>query len=145
VNGDWQLIKPRELFMRTHKDLEVWRLAINFAEYIYTITRQYPREEIYGLVSQIRRAAVSISANISEGAARRTRKEFIQFLYIARASASELDTLLEISKRTNMTEVKMIENARQQNIILTKMLSALIKRLNLPANHQSPITNHHSP
>ena len=117
--------------MKTHKDMDVWNMAIDFAEYIYSITRQYPREELYGLVSQMRRAVVSISANISEGAARRTRKEFIQFLYIARASASELDTLLEISKRTNMIEVEQIENARQQNIILTKMLTALIKRLSL--------------
>jgi len=83
----------------------------------------------------MRRAAVSINANISEGAARRTWKKFIQFLYIARASASVLDTLLEISKRTNMIEVDQIEKARQQNIILTKMLTALIKRLNLSSNH----------
>jgi four helix bundle protein len=121
--------------MKTHKDMDVWSKAIDFAEYIYIITRQYPREELYGLVSQMRRAVVSISANISEGAARRSTKEFIQFLYIARASASELDTLLEISKRTNMIKIEEIENAREQNVVLTKMLTALIKRLNLSSNH----------
>jgi len=121
--------------MKTHKDMDVWSKAIDFAEYIYIITRQYPREELYGLVSQMRRAVVSISANISEGAARRSTKEFIQFLYLARASASELDTLLEISKRTNMIKIEEIENAREQNVVLTKMLTALIKRLNLSSNH----------
>ena len=115
--------------------MDVWKNAITIAEYIYHITRHYPKEELYGLVSQMRRAVVSISANISEGAARRTRKEFIQYLYIARASASELDTLLEISKRTNMTEVEKIEQVKQQNVILTKMLTALIKRLNLSSDH----------
>jgi len=89
----------------------------------------------YGLVSQMRRAAVSISANISEGAARKSRKEFIQFLYIARASSSELDTLLEISKRTRMTEEGNIHNAKQMNLTLIKMLTALINRLTLPKDH----------
>ena len=121
--------------MKTHRDLDVWMLAISYAEYIYLITRYFPREELYGLVSQMRRAVVSISTNISEGAARRSRKEFIQFLYIARASAVELETLLEISKRTNMTSSDNIEHARQQNLKLTKMLSALIKRMNLLKNH----------
>ena len=121
--------------MKTHKDMDIWKIAVEFAEYIYLITRRYPREELYGLVSQMRRAVVSIATNISEGAARRTTKEFIQFLYIARASASELDTLLEISKRTNMTGVEEINNAQQQNIILMKMLTALIKQLNLSLNH----------
>ena len=121
--------------MKSHKDMDVWNLAIDFAENVYSITREYPRDELYGLVSQMRRAAVSISANISEGAARKSRKEFLHFLYIARASSSELDTLLEISKRTNMTGEENIQNARQMNLTLIKMLTALINRLTLPTDH----------
>jgi len=115
--------------MRTHKDLDVWKKAIDFSETIYSITKMYPREEIYGLVSQMRRAVVSISANISEGASRNSTKEFIRFLYISRASASELDTLLEISSRTNMAKSDELTNAKEENIILMKMISALINSL----------------
>jgi len=118
--------------MKTHKDLDVWNRAIDFSETIYKITKEYPREEIYGLVSQMRRAVVSISANISEGAARNSRKEFMRFLYIARASASELDTLLEISSRINIAKHDLT-NAKEENVILMKMLSALINSLG--ANH----------
>ena len=111
--------------MRSHKDLDVWNKAIDFSEIIYNITKEYPRDEIYGLVSQMRRAVISISANISEGAARRSRKEFIQFLYIARGSASELDTLLEISNRTKMTASEAIMSAQHETHILMKMLSSI--------------------
>ncbi|MCS3902440.1 four helix bundle protein [Methylohalomonas lacus] len=90
--------------MKTHRDLDVWHIAIELAENIYVLTREFPNQEIYGLVSQIRRSAVSISANLAEVGARNTRKEFLQFLYYARASSSELDTLLEIAKRPNMAE-----------------------------------------
>lgn len=126
--------------MKSHKNLDVWNKAIDFSETIYMITKDYPREEIYGLISQMRRAVVSISANISEGAARKSTKEFIQFLYIARGSASELDTLLEISSRTNMAKNDRLTNAKKENLILMKMLSALINSLN--TNHKSQVTNH---
>ncbi|MGH8119715.1 MAG: four helix bundle protein [Gammaproteobacteria bacterium] len=133
MNGDWKII--RRAGMKTHRDLDVWKLAINYAKYIYLITRHFPKEELYGLVSQMCRAVVSISTSISEGAARRSRKELKQFLYIARASAVELETLLEISKRTNMTSSDNIEIAKRQNESLITMLSALIKRLNtIPIN-----------
>ena len=85
--------------LRNHKDLKVWEKSIDLAEEIYKITKNFPKEELYGITSQIRRAAVSISANIAEGAARNSNKEFIQFLYIALGSLSELETELIISKR----------------------------------------------
>ena len=115
--------------MKDHKDLVVWRKSIDFAGEIYSITKEYPREEQFGLVTQLRRAVVSISANIAEGASRKSRKEYLHFLYIARASASELDTLLEISIRTSMLKNEIISNAKKNNLVLIKMLTALIKRL----------------
>lgn len=77
---------------RKHHDLRVWQESMRLAKDIYKATEQFPREETYALTSQMRRAAVSIPSNISEGAARRGPKEFLQFLTIARGSLSELET-----------------------------------------------------
>lgn len=84
--------------MKSHHELKVWRTAIKLAKSVYELTREFPKEELYGLTSQMRRAATSIASNIAEGAARNGTKEFIQFLYIAVGSANELDTHVEISK-----------------------------------------------
>ena len=77
---------------RKHHDLHVWQEARVLVKDVYTVTKQFPREEIYALTSQMRRAAVSVPSNISEGAARTSKKEFLQFLSIARGSLSELET-----------------------------------------------------
>ena len=89
--------------MKSHKDLDVWQAAIELAKTIYHTTRSYPKEERYGLVTQMRRSAVSIAANIAEGAARHGTREYIQFLYVAVGSATELDTQISTSQnyRTN--------------------------------------------
>jgi four helix bundle protein len=84
--------------VRKHHELKAWQEAMQLVKEIYRVTRDFPKEEIFGLVSQMRRAAVSIPSNISEGAARGGDREFIQFLIIARGSLSELETQLLISK-----------------------------------------------
>jgi four helix bundle protein len=86
--------------IKTHKDLEVWQKAIDLVEKTYCITKTFPHDELYGLTSQIRRAAVSIPSNIAEGAARQTNKEYIQYLYVALGSLSELETQFIVAKRT---------------------------------------------
>jgi len=78
--------------IKTHKDLDVWKEAVQLVKGVYKWTEGLPREESYGLTAQLRRAAVSIPSNIAEGAARDSRREFIQFLYIALGSLSELET-----------------------------------------------------
>jgi four helix bundle protein len=83
--------------VRKHHELKAWQEAMELVKEIYQVTRDFPKEEIYGLVSQMRHAAVSIPSNISEGAARGGDREFIQFLIIARGSLSELETQLLIS------------------------------------------------
>jgi len=76
--------------MKTHKDLIVWQKSINFVTKIYKETNSFPNTELYGLTSQLRRASVSVPSNIAEGAARNTDKEYVRFLFIARASAAEI-------------------------------------------------------
>ena len=83
---------------RKHHDLHVWQESMALTKEIYTATGHFPREEIYALTNQMRRAAVSIPSNIAEGAARTSNKEFLQFLSIARGSLSELETQVILSE-----------------------------------------------
>ena len=82
---------------RPHRELEVWTKAMGFVIEVYRITSKFPKSEIYGLTSQLRRASVSIPSNLAEGAGRKGNKEFMQFLNIAQGSISELDTQLELA------------------------------------------------
>ncbi len=116
--------------MKTHKDLIVWQKSINFVTRIYEETKSFPKEEIYGLVSQLRRAAVSIPSNIAEGAARNTDKEYARFLFIARASASEIETQLIIAENLNFnTNKEGNYQLRKELLEISKMLTALINRI----------------
>lgn len=81
---------------KPHKRLDVWRLPIELVTEVYKIAKSLPQEETYNFTSQIKRAAISIPSNIAEGAARNTKREFINFLHITQGSLSELDTHLEI-------------------------------------------------
>ncbi|SRR5258706_11258615 len=83
--------------VRPHYNLQAWKSAMVLVKDVYTLTREFPKEEIYGLMSQMRRAAVSIPSNLAEGAARNGSKEFVQFLGVAKGSLSELETQLLIS------------------------------------------------
>ncbi|MDH5379455.1 MAG: four helix bundle protein [Cyclobacteriaceae bacterium] len=105
--------------MKTHKDLEIWQLGIDLVELVYAMTKGFPKDELYGLTSQMRRAAVSVPSNIAEGAARQGKKENLQFLYIALGSLSELETQHLISLRLNYSTDKenlseLIEKLRRK-------------------------------
>jgi four helix bundle protein len=80
-----------------HKDLDVWKESMLFAKGVYLITNTFPKEELYGITSQIRRSVVSVPSNIAEGAARSSDKEFIHFLYISLGSLTEAETQLILS------------------------------------------------
>jgi len=88
-----------------HKDLEAWKQAMCLVEDVYKVSARFPKQEIYGLTSQIRRAAVSVPSNLSEGAARNGRKEFSNFLGISLGSLAEVETQLIIASRLNYAEV----------------------------------------
>jgi four helix bundle protein len=89
--------------LKTHKDLDVWKLGIELVKNGYIMTKNFPRNEQYGLVSQLRKSAVYIPSNLAEGAARSSKREYIQFLYIALGSLSELETQLIIAKELDFT------------------------------------------
>ncbi len=114
--------------MRPHKKLEVWKKAIEFVTKIYKITEPFPDREKFGLVSQMRRSAVSIPSNISEGAARSSRKGFIQFLSIAQGSTSELETQLIISNKLGFLRADDMYLLDELDEI-SRMIIGLIKSL----------------
>ena len=115
--------------MKTHKDLDVWQKSINFVTEIYKITSTFPKEEKFGLSSQLRRASVSIPSNIAEGAARKGKVEFRQFLYVALSSAAEIETQLFIAKNLDyITEESKLETIEELNTI-SKMIQGLIKSI----------------
>ena len=109
-----------------HKDLDVWKKSIEIITEIYSITANFPNEEKYGIVSQIRRAAVSIPSNIAEGCARYSDKENIRFLDIASGSLAELETQLIISKNLGFIESDDIINKLYP---ISQMISGLKRHL----------------
>jgi four helix bundle protein len=115
----------------THKDIEVWKRSLQFVTLIYAITKLYPRDEVYGLVSQIRRSAVSIPSNIAEGAARKSKIEFRQFLYIALGSAAELETQIRISNNLGYVDQEKCKEFIEELNAISRMLQGLNKSLNI--------------
>ena len=115
--------------IHSYRDLRVWQQAMTLAEACYRITRQFPKEELYGMTSQIRRAAASVPANIAEGRGRENRGEYIQFLRVAQGSLKELETHLILSHRITLTSVKTVEPLLTQCEAVGKMLRALIRSL----------------
>lgn len=115
--------------LKTHKDLDVWKKSVDFVVLVYDLTKTFPKDELYGIVQQIRRSAVSISSNIAEGAARKNYKEFIQFLHISLGSLAELETQVIISQRLNFVSEIQIERFNQEIIKIRSMLLGLIRYL----------------
>jgi four helix bundle protein len=113
--------------MKSHKDLDVWKKSMDIVTEIYRATKDFPREEVYGLTNQMRRCVVSIPSNIAEGAGRNSKKEFIQFLYVALGSASELETQLLIAR--NLAYLKDVGQFLDQIDSIRKMLNGLINHL----------------
>ncbi|MFA4910281.1 MAG: four helix bundle protein [Desulfobacteria bacterium] len=114
---------------RPHKKLDVWKLAIELVLDVYGVIKTFPMEEKYNLTDQLRRVVVSIPSNIAEGAARNTKKEFANFLYIAQGSLSELDTQLEIGFKLGYIKSNDFENLELKMDRIGKMISGLIKAL----------------
>jgi len=114
--------------MHNYKELKIWQRAVDLATTVYSITQRFPASELYGLTQQIRRAVVSVSSNIAEGAGRKTEKEFGYFLNMAYGSLYELETQLIIS--CNLGFLEKEKNLELQTEIneLQKMIYVLIKK-----------------
>ncbi|ACU90646.1 MAG: four helix bundle protein [Desulfomicrobium sp.] len=110
-----------------HKQLDAWKLSIDLTIDIYNISKNFPREEVYALTQQIRRAATSIPSNIAEGAARKSNKEFSQFLHIALGSLAEVETQLFIAQRLNYTD--QYSKFSSQITSIRKLILGLIRYL----------------
>ena len=116
--------------IRTHRDLEVWKKSIDLVTLIYKHTADNPKEEMYGLTSQIRRCAVSIPSNIAEGSARTTKKDFSHFLAIALGSAAELETQLIISRNLGFLQDAVLDDLVLELTSIRRMTLGLRKSIN---------------
>lgn len=116
--------------IETYKELIVWQKGIAIVSLTYRYTATFPKEEIYGLTSQMRRAAVSIPSNIAEGRSRSTRKDFAQFLRIAQGSLAELETQLVVSENLGFGKVDIRQELLDHLAEEKRMLNAMIKKLN---------------
>jgi four helix bundle protein len=112
---------------KAHKKLKVWQEAMVLVKTVYEVTNALPPEEKYGLVSQMRRAAVSVPSNIAEGAARQSTKESIQFYMIARGSLSELDTQIELCSSLGLLDSSKVSVVSLQMSKVDGLLSGLIR------------------
>ncbi len=120
------------MYVQSFKQLTVWQRSIEMVKELYKVTEQFPKSELYGLVSQMRRAGVSIPSNIAEGYKRKNIREYIQFLSIADASAAELETQIIISKDLYPQIVFQKSESLLEEV--QKMLITMIKRLPSPPN-----------
>jgi four helix bundle protein len=114
---------------RAHKNLDVWKRSIELAKLIYRITSQFPSSEQFGLVSQMRRATVSVPTNLAEGAARSGKKEFLQFISIAQGSLSELDTQVELATELGFLDQKSYDDIQSELSVISKQLYGLARKL----------------
>ena len=111
------------------KQLKIWQKGIEVVKDIYALTKNFPKEEMYGLTAQMKRAAVSIPSNIAEGFKRYHDKEYTQFLYIALGSAAELETQCYIAKELGFIEENQLQEISENIDHISKMISSLIKKI----------------
>ena len=120
--------------IKSHKDLNVWRLAMRLAKDIYRLVERFPAKEEYRLTSQLVRAAISIPANIAEGNSRGSRKDYAHFISIARGSAAELETLLQLARDVGLAPADSFSDVMEKTEEVGRMLNALRRSLTNPAS-----------
>ena len=127
--------------MNNFKSLKLYQKALDLADRIYGITATFPRSEVFGLSSQMQRAAVSVGSNIAEGAARNSKQEFYHFLGITNGSAAELHFQLDLASRRNMISDKELQEVQELLTEIMKMSSSLQKTLSSEMRNFSRSTN----
>ncbi len=113
--------------IKSHKDLIIWKNSLNLVTKTYILTKSFPEDEKFGLINQMRRASISIPSNIAEGAARKTHKEFINYLYISTGSLAELETQFIIAHK--LKYIEDISSILQEIRSLILMIKSLIRKL----------------
>lgn len=117
--------------IKSYRDLNVWQRAMDLSEQVYKATKQFPKEEVFGLISQIRRASVSVPSNIAEGHARNSTKSFLHFLNIARGSLAETETQIILAQRFKYISpenaAKILEHADEVSRMLSGLRRSLIE------------------
>lgn len=121
--------KKMSMQVKSYKDLIVWQKSMDLVAMVYQVTKMFPKEELYGLTNQLRRAAVSIPSNIAEGQARNSTAEFRNFLSIARGSLAEVETQLLIAERLNYLGSEKLREILAVQIEVNKMTNALMNKL----------------
>jgi len=120
--------------IESFRDLEIWQQSIRLVKKIYMVTKGFPRDELYGLISQMRRSAVSIPSNMAEGFARRHDREYRQFLFIALGSFAELSTQVTISRMLDYLNESATNEIQDEIEQLSKMTRSLTSKLNIGKN-----------
>jgi len=115
--------------MHGFKELDVWKKAMSLVTSVYLLTKQFPKEEMYGLTSQVRRCAVSIPSNIAEGRGKRSTKDFIRYLNIAYGSSAELETQILIAQNLGFITVETAEPIQSQIAEINRMLNGLLQSM----------------
>jgi four helix bundle protein len=123
---------------KTFRGLLVWRQGMDLAKACYALTKTFPREEMYGLTMQIRRAAISVPANIAEGSGRRTRKDYVNFLRIAQGSLRELETYLLLVVEVHLVSAETARPLQMQVQSIARLLNRLIQSLELRIRPLTP-------
>jgi four helix bundle protein len=119
-----------------YRDLLVWKKSMELTVCVYKLTRAFPNDELYGLISQMRRASVSVASNIAEGRGRLNAAEFRQFLGLAQGSTYELQTQLLVAKQLGMARLEALEEAQSLSNEVSKMLASFIAKLSLSRKNQ---------
>lgn len=129
--------------IQTHRDLKVWQLGMDITEQIYGLTKAFPDSERFGLISQLRRAAASVPANIAEGNARSSTKEYLRHLSIAVGSLAEVETFLDVSLRLHYGQLDTIQRLDELVTEERRMLRGLQRSLQAKVNGKSsrPLTS----
>jgi len=155
VNGEWRMasgdaeVQDAKDTVRSYRDLRVWQEAMSLATDCYTLTRAFPKDELFGMTAQVRRSSASIAANIAEGHGRESTRAFIQFLRVAQGSLKELETHLILSERAGLVPAETVAGALDQCGVLGRRVRHLIRALQkgqtrADADFHSPFAIRHS-
>jgi four helix bundle protein len=131
--------------IKGYRDLLMWQKGIDLVVEAYRVTAQFPKSEIYGLTSQIRRAASSIPANIAEGYGRGSRRDYAQFLFIAQGSLKEFETHIIVSEKLSYLTASQKDRLLSQTDELGRMLGSLIRKLKASSSASTPYTLNPTP